>query len=212
MAPADRLEQLRALAVDNPEAARREAWDWLNGIRAPRDREKLMTVFASGTTPAPQSPSGECEGRVLGLFGTPFLAFTDRMARLGQLLGGIGWAGKTFDTESGTGYNRLTPFSRVPMFFVMPRYRFKRVGAELAAFSFDHRIEPTPLSPRQEVRSIVYSNPAYGNPLMLPSTRDELVELVPDVYLGRALLQEDSGEWRPVAYFALREPATGARG
>lgn len=210
MGSVERLGQLRALAEEDLGRARGAAWDWLGEFRVPRDSEELMAVFSAGATPAPDSPRGTCEGRVLGLFGTPFLAFTDFMARLGQLLGGIGWTGKTFDIESGTGYNRLTPFSRVPMFFVMPRYRFKRLGGELAGFEFEHRIEPTPLDPEQEVRSIVYANPAYGNPLMLPSTRDELVELVPDVYLGRALLQE-GGEWRPVAYFALREAVGGDR-
>lgn len=210
MAPAERLEQLRGIAADDPGRARQDAWQWLNEVRAPRDREQLAAIFALGTAPPPASPSGDCEGRVLGLFGTPFLTFTDGMARLGQLLGGIGWTGKTFDAENGTGYNRLTPFSRVPMFFVMPRYRFRRVGGELAGFAFEHRIEPTPLGAEQEVRSITYANPEHGNPLMLPSTRDELVELVPDVYLGRALLQNE-GEWRPVAYFALRERVAEVR-
>ncbi|WP_156055819.1 hypothetical protein [Nocardia sp. NRRL WC-3656] len=36
--------------------------------------------------------------------------------------------------------------------------------------------------------------------------RDELVELVPGVYLGRALMGSRTGEIRVIGYFALRAP------
>lgn len=36
-------------------------------------------------------------------------------------------------------------------------------------------------------------------------TRDEIVELLPGLYLGRALLTMHSGEVRLIAYFGLRE-------
>ena len=36
-------------------------------------------------------------------------------------------------------------------------------------------------------------------------TRDEVVELIPGLYLGRALLTMPDGEVRLIAYFALRE-------
>jgi hypothetical protein len=36
-------------------------------------------------------------------------------------------------------------------------------------------------------------------------TRDEIVELIPGLYLGRALLAMPGGEVRLIAYFALRD-------
>jgi hypothetical protein len=43
---------------------------------------------------------------------------------------------------------------------------------------------------------------------VLPRTRDELVEISPDVHLGRALLQSRH-DWRVVGYFDLRQPREG---
>ncbi|MDV6310633.1 MULTISPECIES: hypothetical protein [Gordonia] len=37
-------------------------------------------------------------------------------------------------------------------------------------------------------------------------TRDEIVELTPGVYLGRALLFASDEDVRLIAYFALRQP------
>ena len=167
------------------------------------DPDALAELFAQGDPPA--TLDGDYEGRVLGLFGTRFLGFVDGLVRVGQTLGGIGWTGKSFDAETGTGFNRLTVTSRIPMFLAMPRYGFSRRDGELIGFHFDHRVESSPLPRDRPVHAVIYDNPAHANPLMLPRTRDELVELAPGVCLGRALLHDDDG-WQVVAYFALREP------
>lgn len=198
-----RLEGLRELAAKDPARASDEAWEWLAEFQSLNAHGHLPWLFSQGS--APESPRGNFEGMVLGLYGNAFLTLVDRLVRLGRLLGGIGWTGKTFDPETGTGYNRLTPSSRVPMFLTMPWYGFKKIGGELIGFQFDHLIEPSPLLPGQEVRSIAYANPKYKNPLVLPSTRDEIVEIIPNVYLGRVLLSGAS-RWRIVGYFALRQP------
>ena len=179
-------------------------WDGLTTIDATREPAHLDAIFRAGSPPAEDGPTGDCEGRVLGLFGTPFLGFVDTLVRVGQILGGIGWNGKTFNRD-GTGHNRLTRTSRIPMFLAMPRYPLERRAGELIGFHFNHGIEPSPRDPDIVVRGIRYDDPADANPLMLPRTRDELVELVPGVYLGRALLHNE-GQWEIVAYFALREP------
>lgn len=199
-----RLAGLRELAETQPLAARAEAWAWLTSMDSRREPERLDAIFRLGTPP--DSPDGDCEGEVLGLSGSPFMDVVDRAVRLGRLLGGIGWTGKSFDAGTSTGFNRLTRTSRIPMFFTMPRYGFEVRDGELIGFRFDHRIEPSPLTPEIEVRAVVYDNPAYGNPLVLPRTRDELVELVPGCMLGRALLRPEDGPWGIVAYFALRNP------
>lgn len=199
-----RLAELRALAETKPQAARTAAWTWLTSLDTGKDADRLDALFRLSTAPA--AIDGDGEGAVLGLFGTPFMGFVDRAVRLGRVLGGIGWTGKSFDGQAGTGYNRLTRTARLPMFVVMPRYGFSVRGGELIGFRFDHRVEPSPADPDLEVRAVIYENPAYGNPLMLPRTRDELVELVPGCMLGRALLQPEGGPWETIAYFALRFP------
>jgi hypothetical protein len=181
-------------------------WDWLTTIDATHEAAQLDVIFRAGGPPPEDGPIGDCEGRVLGLFGTRFLGFVDTLVRVGQALGGIGWTGKSFSGD-GTGHNRLTRTSRIPMFLAMPRYGLERRGGELIGFHFNHSIEPSPRDPDIVVRGIRYDDPAHANPLMLPRTRDELVELAPGLYLGRALLR-DEGEWEIVAYFALREPTT----
>ncbi len=207
--PADlaRLKELRELADSDLPAARRTTWQWLISLDATRDLDRLETIFHAGLPPE-DGPVGDGEGRSLGIMGSPFLNFTHRLERLGQLLGGIGWTGKHFGAD-GTGHNRLTTTSRIPMFFVMPTYAFARRDGQLNGFTFDHSISPSPRAPHPVVRGITYDNPAYGNPIMLPRTRDELVEVVPDVYLGRALLHEADDSWPIVAYFAQRHPVGG---
>lgn len=201
---AARLAELRELAESEARAARSAAWQWLTSLDTREDADRLDALFRIGSAPA--TIDGDGEGQVLGLFGSPFMGVVDRAVRLGRVLGGIGWTGKSFDGRAGTGYNRLTRTARVPMFCVMPRYGFSVRDGELVGFRFDHRVEPSPADPELEVRAVIYANPEYANPLMLPRTRDELVELLPGCLLGRALLQPDGGPWETIAYFALRFP------
>jgi hypothetical protein len=202
------LERLRALAETDLPAGRRAVWAWLTSFDATRQADVLDAIFRGGFPPD-DGPVGDGEGRVLGVMGTPFLGFVNVLERLGQSLGGIGWTGKTFNAD-GTGHNRLTRFSQVPMFLAMPSYLFTTRDGQLNGFTFDHAVGPSPRDPDLIVRGITYDNPAYANPLVLPRTRDELVEIVPGVYLGRALLRdENSDSWDVVAYFAQRHPVGG---
>lgn len=201
-----RLRALRELAVHDARRARSEAWRWLRELQAPSEHNRLHGLFAEGS--APDAPDGDCEGIVMNLYGSLWLEGLDRLVRLGQWLGGIGWTGKSFDASNGTGYNRLTASSRIPAFLTMPTYRFRRVAGELVGFDFYHALETSPAAPYGKVRAIRYNAPEHANPLVLPRTRDELVELLPGIYLGRALLQED-GRWEVVGYFGLRYPRGG---
>jgi hypothetical protein len=90
----------------------------------------------------------------------------------------------------------------------MPTYRFRRINGELVGFDFFHSIEPSPLAPYQPVRAIKYDAAQYNNPLVLPRTRDELVQVIPGVYLGRATLRSGNN-WKVVGYFGLRSPQRG---
>lgn len=204
----ERWESLKALAARDPAAAKRRAFEWLRELDSPRHRDTLGFLFAQGT--APESPDGDCEGIVMYLEGAPWLAVVDQAVRLGRLLGGIGWTGKSFDGARGTGWNRLTLTTWPVALVVMPTYRFERRGSELLGFHFHHVIETSPVAPHGEVRSIRYDAPEHDNPLVLPRTRDELVELVPGVYLGRALLRTGD-RFEIVGYFGLRHPSRGGR-
>ncbi len=201
-----RLQSLRQSAAINLEHAQQQTWAWLRELQASTEHYRLPGVFSQGTPP--ESPDGDCEGIVMNLYGAAWLVAVDRMVRLGQWLGGIGWTGKTFDPVTGTGYNRLSPGSRIAALLVMPRYRFTRVKGELTGFRFFHGLEPSPLPPHATVRAIRYDAPEHANPLVLPRTRDELVELVPGIYLGRALVRS-AYDWQVVGYFGLRAPRAG---
>lgn len=205
-ADASRLKKIRERAVKDPAGAKVEAWAWLREVQQPSEHHRLHWLFAQGT--APEAPDGDCEGIVMNLYGELWLTALDRLVRLGQLLGGIGWAGKSFDPKTGTGYNRLTGSSRPFAFLTLPRYKFERINGELIGFHFYHSIEKSPIAPYGQVRSIRYDAPEHANPLVMPRTRDELVEIVPDVFLGRAALREKDG-FKVVGYFGLRYPVGG---
>ena len=72
-----------------------------------------------------------------------------------------------------------------------------------------HDVCTAAAEPFNEVRALDYSPAEYRNPSVrtfpIKRTRDEIVELVPRLYLGRALLTMPDGEVRLIAYFALRE-------
>lgn len=208
MTPSDRLDSLRELAETDPQKAQTAVWKWFSEYLPLNDKAGLEWLFAQGT--APESPDGDCLGFVIGLYGNLWLNALDRLVRVGQALGGIGWTGKSFDRRSGTGYNRLTPSSALPMYLGMPDYKFDVVRGELIGFHFDHKLDQSAVYPRQEVRSIVYANPDYQNPMVLPRTRDEIVEIVPNTYLGQALLN-NSGKWQVVGYFTLRQPPSAVK-
>lgn len=202
----EKLSRIRELITTDVDLAKQQAWAWLRELQLQGEHHRLPWLFSQGT--APQSPHGDCEGIVMNLYGSVWLSGLDRLVRLGQALGGIGWTGKSFDSVKGTGYNRLTSSSRVPALIATPSYKYKTINGELTGFHFFHDIEASPLPPHALVRAIKYDSPAHANPLVLPRTRDELVEIVPNVYLGRALLRDNS-EWRVVGYFGLRFPVGG---
>lgn len=207
-ADAKRLKKIRDRFEKDPAAAKADAWAWLKELVEPSEHHRLHWLFEQGT--AGECPDGDCEGVVMNLYGEAWLTLTDRMVRLGQLLGGIGWTGKSFDRKAGIGYNRLTLSTRPAALLVMPRYRFERHNGELIGFHFFHALETSPIAPYSQVRAIKYNAPEHGNPMMLPRTRDEVVEIIPNVHLGRALLWDKNiPSWKVIGYFGLRQPVGG---
>lgn len=198
------LSELRELAGASPALARRLAWDYLRELGKEGRREQLAELFARGD--APDGPHGAMEGLIVGrLFGIPEAHLANPLMRIDPT-----WRGKTFDSVAGTGFNRLSPLARVTLRTVAPHYGgLRREGGEVVGFPFTHRIDTAAAAPFNQVRALDYSPSHYRNPSVrtfpIKRTRDEVVELLPGLYLGRALLTMPSGPVRLIAYFALRE-------
>lgn len=198
------LADLRELAIAAPRLAQRHGWDYLRELGDRGRRNQLHFLFSQGA--APQRLDGALEGLIVGnLFGIPEAYLANPLLKIEPT-----WRGKTFDADSGTGYNRLALISRAVMPVIAPGYRgLRRLGSEMAGFHFNHSFETAAVAPFVTVRALDYGVEEYRNPSVrtfpIKRTRDEIVELLPGLYLGRALLTMPSGEVRLIAYFALRE-------
>ncbi|MGV2973242.1 MULTISPECIES: hypothetical protein [unclassified Mycobacterium] len=198
------LAELRELAATSPALARRLGWDYLRELGAGNRRDQLAELFAKGV--APDGPHGEMEGLIVGkLFGIPEAHLANPLMKIDPT-----WRGKTFDQRSGTGFNRLSPLGKYTLRAVAPLYGgLRRAGREVQGYGFTHQLDTAAAEPFNEVRALDYSPAEYRNPSVrtfpIKRTRDEIVELVPRLYLGRALLTMPDGEVRLIAYFALRE-------
>lgn len=196
------LSDLRELALASPALARRQGWDYLRELGTAGRRDQLAALFERGH--APEGPHGALEGLIVGdLFGIPEAHLANPLLRINPT-----WRGKTFHAD--TGFNRLAPLARYAMRVIAPLYGgLRRIGPEMVGFEFDHRLDTAAVAPYITVRALDYSPDVYRNPSVrtfpIKRTRDELVELVPGLYLGRALLTMHSGEIRVIAYFALRD-------
>jgi len=73
------------------------------------------------------------------------------------------------------------------------------------AFDFETYVEAGKEDPDVEVMVIDYADIEKNPKLIIRSVRDELVELVPGVYLGKILFSTSSG-YSKIGYFALRTP------
>lgn len=196
------LNDLRELSQTSPVLAARQGWDYLQDLGKSGRRDQLAALFERGQTP--DGPHGAMEGLIVGdLFGIPEAYLANPLLKIDPT-----WRGKTFDTD--TGFNRLAPIAKYAMRVIAPLYRgLRRAGSEMVGFEFTHRIDTAAIPPYIKVRALDYSPEEYRNPSVrtfpIKRTRDEIVELLPGLYLGRALLNMPSGEMRPIAYFALRE-------
>ncbi|OBK16364.1 hypothetical protein [Mycobacterium asiaticum] len=196
------LNDLRALSLTSPVLARQQGWNYLQELGKAGRRDQLALLFARGD--APEGPRGALEGLIVGdLFGIPEAYLANPLLKINPT-----WRGKTFDAD--TGFNRLAPLAKYAMRVIAPRYGgLRRVGPEMVGFKFSHRIDTAAIAPFNKVRALNYGPDEYRNPSLrtfpIKRTRDEVVELLPGLYLGRALLTMHNREIRLIAYFALRE-------
>jgi hypothetical protein len=200
----ERVASLREWAEHDPINAQDAAWAWFArlGELTLKDRERgveqLDRLFAEGQVPEPID--GITEGMMMAyLFGP----HSDRAIRkIGALW--MPWLGKRFDAERQHGENRVT--RAFPLFtrLVWPGYAVRAEGNERRGFEFETHVEQGAVEPDVHVLVIDYGRVPENPARIVPSIRDELVQIVPGTYLGRALWRGRNGTYKNCGFFALR--------
>jgi hypothetical protein len=202
---AERVANLRALASENGEAAREQAWSWITGLseRAKSDRSgalvELQALFVCGR-PA-QRISGQTEGILVTWTMHPL---ADKL--IGSITDAwMPWLGKKFDPETHTGINTLTDSARWPAKILWPFYATRDAELGRSAFDFNTYVEAGRLDPSIDVLVIDYESVESNPRLLIRSIRDELIEIVPGANLGKMLVNVPGRrEPFPALYFALK--------
>jgi hypothetical protein len=159
----------------------------------------LDALFRLGRLPEPP-PDGELRGDLVAA----------SYARLLDPLIGFGadallhWQGKRFDRAQAAGVNVFAGAARPLLGVFMPSYRAydREPPDRLLGFRFRTYAGPGLADPDRQVLKIDYDfaeNPAWNVRRVL----DELVELAPGYYLGKAHLRQFVLGWKTVAFFAL---------
>jgi hypothetical protein len=201
---AARLDDLREMAADDAVGAQIATWAWIQELGKRRQVEQLDELYKLG------NPPRTLDGPTEGILVVPLIqGVFDRF--LNTVTGAwMPWLGKSFDSNANRGYNRLAPSARWPAKLLWPRYGTTDDGDARAAFEFETAIEPGKADPDVQVLKIDYG-PVESNPgRVIRQIRDELVELVPDTYLGKILWRSGEGaeeSFSCIGYFALRQPA-----
>lgn len=203
----ERVQNLRDLAETDPVNAQDAAWAWftrlgqLTAVDRVKGEEQLDRLFAQGAAPAPID--GTAEGMMIAyLFGGPY---DFAMRKIGALW--MPWLGKRFDAAGSRGENRITDEFRYVTRAVWPRYATRRVEGERRGFEFETRIERGAVEPAVSVLVIDYQRAPRNPRRIVPSIRDELVQIVPGTFMGRALWRRGGGgggEYKNMGFFALR--------
>jgi len=202
---AGKLEWLRNSVKEHPEGAADSTWAWIGDLgkrakeHAAGAETDLNDLFRLGT--APTDLHGPTEGILVMTTTNPKF---DAVVRAITALW-MPWQGKRFDNQAATGDNRLTKSTGLVGKLLWPLYSMKDHLDGKLAFDFKTYVEPGKDDPDINVMVIDYADIEDNPKLIIRSVRDELVELVPGVYLGKILFKTDSG-YNKIGYFALRTP------
>lgn len=199
---AEALARLREVASADASGAQQQLWDWLAQLGRKRDAKSLEGLFELGTPP--QGLDGATDGMAVTALTNPLVDFP---LQLGMGLW-MPWRGKIFYADRSSGINRLAGSAVLPVKAIWPLYRLQRGPDGPLAFQFATDVESGKVEPRVAVLKIDYQ-PVRRNPTVIRRIRDELVELLPDTYLGRILFRLPAGRYTNIGYFALRQPAAG---
>ncbi len=203
----DIVDELRKTAPTDPEGAQQRAWTLIKnlGSQLSKDRDTAMNslaeLFAHGDKPS--GLDGPTVGALVGWTAQPI---ADRaMSTITSLW--LPWVGKRFDAQDNSGDNLMEGVVRVLGRLVWPIYKFKSYGDKTSGFGFKTWTEPGKLDPSTEVLVIDYKSVPSNPKFLIRSIRDELVQLVPGVYLGKMLWRSQKGSQERhtlLAYFALK--------
>jgi len=161
----------------------------------------LNTVFRNGTPPE-QAPDGRYQGELVVLDIAPGLTqFFESITGMW-----MPWLGKTFSNSRQRGDNVFTRDSYPVARLFNPFYRgFQIEGTETyRGFAFRTYVAPGLMDTDRQVLKIDYNlkeNPA----LTIRRVLDELVQVEPNLYLGKAHVRWWWGRWQTIAYFTLTQ-------
>jgi hypothetical protein len=208
---AERVEHLKQLASSHPQAAQDAVWGWLHRVGGPLpDPEAQGELDELFTTSRPATDvDGPAEGFLvrwaarhpaLNRGGKGFHALAKTVTvRLGLPL----WLGKRFDARAKRGTVMLPRHGVL----ARPITKVHKSGDHYEAFPMTNWVEPGKIDPATDVLVIDYAS-LPDNPWPMSRIRDELVEIVPNTYLGKMLWHQDD-DYYLLAYFALKTPVTG---
>jgi len=170
-----------------------------------RDRKSgfaaLNEIFRCGSPPSPPLNGGYA-GELVALDVAPGLNQFIEMITSRWMP----WKGKIFDAAHASGDNIFTRDSLFLAPIWWPLYRgYRDESAEkYRAFTFRTHIAPGLADPDRQVLKLDYN--LEGNPsFTVRRVLDELVQVEPALYLGKAHLKWWWGKWQLVAYFSLAE-------
>ena len=200
-----RLAWLRTSMGSHPAGAAEAAWAWIeqlsghSKVDAAGAEAELDELFRLGGVPT--GLHGPTEGILVSTTTNPK---ADAAVRAVTALW-MPWQGKRFDSAAATGDNRLTKSTGIVGKLLWPLYSMRDAEAGKLAFDFQTYVDAGKDDPDVQVMVIDYANVEKNPRLVIRSIRDELVELVPGVYLGKILFK--SGEkYTKIGFFALRTP------
>ncbi|GGC54373.1 hypothetical protein IEU95_09455 [Hoyosella rhizosphaerae] len=202
---AQRLAELRDRAGTDPAGAANEAWELVKSLRDSdlkdydRAASDLEAMFRASSPPA--SLEGQTEGLLVMTTTLPIL---DRTVTAVTDLW-MPWEGKRFGS-AGTGSNRISSRASMPLRLLWPLYNMTQTDDGKLAFDFKTHVEASrdKDGQDQEVLVIDYKSIETNPRLLIRSVRDELVELVPGVYLGKILFRV-KGKYLKIGFFALHK-------
>lgn len=179
------VEQAQMVLKQN----RREGWEAFNRL------------FRQGTVPA-RGLNGRYHGQLLALNIAPGL--TQLFTALTNWW--LPWEGKHFYATQQSGNNIFSRQALALSYVFMPFYRVRIPDgpSHFRAFNFRTYTAPGLQDPDRQVFVLNYNlpeNPAAN----VRRVVDELVEIEPGYYLGKAHLKTWFGTWQQVAYFSLAE-------
>lgn len=204
----NRVERLRTLAETDLRTAQDEAWDWLIKLGAhpfvAEAQHDLLTLLDLGT---PADADGRSDGVLLRWVDDNDLGIIGRLlfpiVKGYVATFGSPWLGKKYDRANGCGTNSLTPAARFLTKLIAPGYQLHKNGDVYEGFEMYTRVEKSVLVPGSDVLVLDFQPEELGNPWLVNTIHDEVVEIVPGVYLGTKTLQLN-GSYQQVAWWATR--------